>query len=654
MNKWTPFILLALIVLLGSFFRFYRLDEKSLWSDELATVATSSGNSIDPAAFLMRNKSFDPVHPVPAGVYRLKATQIQNPDEPIQPVLSVLRQNVHPPLFFIGMRWVIQTFGLTVYHLRLPAVIFSILGIVLIYGLTLSLLNPNTQKKTEQLKHTTDLTGWTGWNPRVATALLAAFFFACSGYQLNHAQDARQYTLLIDLALLAVLVGIAAVKQTQQKNQAQQIKQSEKGDRFLHPLSLWIVLAFILAVGLYTQYFFLVFVGFMALLLPIYYGLLLQEIPEKSQDTPGKGVSIQKNADTTIIGFSFFRPLLKKEAKSFWLCYGLMFLLMALLFLPWLPYFQTQMQFYSAAGHYTAGLWSVIQLPEKLWRILCDFVIPATSWGKGFIALLLVAFAFLKKTKRHSAFLMVIALWLFAVIGGQIVLDCIKQTHTATIRRYLILASPAWTMLLAYAAVECTTVGIKMGITMADSLRKKGLAWLLVISVSALVLHDGLFYLFQKHTSSDEFKQAAAYINQTAGLQKTGLRDFNDLSQGDFQKRQGTQPPVVLVNKSGVMAAGMAFYLNPEILIRGVSLLSSKPGKTQQTIQTLVSGLSLHKTPSAPQVLPPVDLFLVFSHAARSTKKSFPAVFYDYGYQPCEKKKFPGVTVVYLRYKLCN
>jgi mannosyltransferase len=87
-GKLEPYLIIAILIL-GSFLRFYNLGEKSLWSDEIASVRDSQS-------------------------------------------LGTALNAGHPPLFFIVLN-IFRYFGNEEFLLRLPSAIFGILTILLIY-----------------------------------------------------------------------------------------------------------------------------------------------------------------------------------------------------------------------------------------------------------------------------------------------------------------------------------------------------------------------------------------------------------------------------------------------------------------------------------------------------------------------------------------
>lgn len=536
MKKPFLWILLVLVVL-GAAARLYRPDEKSLWSDEIATIATSMGNSIDPDAYTLRQERFDPPAPVTAEVYREKALQSHGAGNVAQTV-QVLKANVHPPLFFALMNLWIHAVAPDPGLLRLPAILFGLLAIPLMYCLALRLADLSP--------------GEFSANSRQTFALLATGMMALSAYQVDHAQDARQYTLLILLSLSAIWLVLHIIRQA---------------GRDWWP---WLALALVLACGLYTQYFFMWFTGF-------------------------------------VLAYLAWQG---RQDRGFLLKLAGLAMLVAVLFWPWLDVFKVQMAFFKSVGHYTAGLWKPLQLPEKLWRIVCDFFLPSSPVGKGLplVILVYVILARLVVPKSEmqgkrgfiSPVLVLLLGWLLAIIGGQVALDILKQTHTATIRRYLLLASPACYLLMAYALVW-----------LRQTLRNTQAAWLpwgLSALLLGLMTFDTVAMLKWDHTSSDEFRQAAGWINASAGA--------DDL---------------VLVNKSGAMAVGMAYYLQPKTRMWGldvpnVNLLAPESAFMKQLGSHLED-----------------RLWLVFSHAAPSTQHRLSAWLTEKGYHRQQMRKFPGV-----------
>jgi hypothetical protein len=546
-QPWA-WLVFALILTLGTSARFYKLDEKSLWSDEIATIATSLGNPIDPDAYRLRGEQFDPPAPVPASVYKARATQSHGAGN-LGRTTEVLKANVHPPLFFWLMNLWIHRFGLEPGLLRVPAALFGVLSIVLLFTVSLRLADLDPVHF--------------GGNRREGFALLASAMLALSAYQIDHAQDARQYTLLLCFALAAVWLALDLVK--------------KQGQCFWR----WGLLALVLSAGLYSQYFFLLFVVF-------------------------------------VFAVLFWQG---RFQKTVWVGGLVCLVLIGLLLLPWLSVFREQLVFLKMAGHYTSGLWNPIQLPEKLWRIFCEFFLPDNKAGKWFPLLILLSWGGSawwdsKRNRNHtprkalvfSPVLSFSLAWLAFLVGEQILLDLVKNTHTATIRRYLFLVSPASYLLLAYALCDISR-------RLKSSCGRR-FSMLLTTFLVILMGLDAFNTLFKAHTSSDEFKQAAERINQFSGP--------HDL---------------VLVSKTGAMAVGLAYYLKPKTRMLGVDVQNAQDLNAESSLLMKLS-----------RTLPTADrqgrVWLVFSHTATSTRDRLQTWLRQHHYKTGPEFKVPGVRVL--------
>jgi hypothetical protein len=544
-QPWA-WLVLALILTLGASARFYKLEEKSLWSDEIATIATSLGNSIDPDAYRLRGERLDPPEPVPASVYKAMATQSHGAGN-LGRTTGVLKANVHPPLFFWLMNLWIHGFGLDPGLLRVPAALFGVLSIVLLFAVSLRLADLDPVHL--------------GGNRREGFALLASAMLALSAYQIDHAQDSRQYTLLLCLSLTAVWLALDLAKKQRQS--------------FVR----WGLLALVLAAGLYSQYFFLLFVVF-------------------------------------VFAVLFWQGRLQ---KAVWVGGLVCLVLIGVLLLPWMSVFREQLVFLKMAGHYTSGLWNPIQLPEKLWRVFCEFFLPDSKTGKWLPFLILLGWggSVWWDAKRNqtrpkawvfSPVLAFLLAWLAFLVGEQILLDLVKNTHTATIRRYLFLVSPVSYLLLAYALCAISRH--------LESSRGRWFSVLLTTLLMILMSVDAFYTLFKTHTSSDEFKQAAERINQFSGP--------HDL---------------VLVSKTGAMAVGLAYYLKPETRMLGVDVSSAQDLEAEAPLLMKLT-----------RILPAPDarsrVWLVFSHTAASTRDRLQGWLAQHHYQTGPEFKVPGVRVL--------
>jgi mannosyltransferase len=141
-KKNIVWLLLIVIVLLGSFIRFYHLDQESLWTDEMVTLDH------------VREKSF-------SGLYK-----------------SVESKELMGPGYFILLKKWTFFFGETEFSLRFLSAFFDSLSIILVY-----------------------LIGRKIFNHKIG--ILSSLFFSTTMLQIVYAQEARPYSLFGFLVLLS-------------------------------------------------------------------------------------------------------------------------------------------------------------------------------------------------------------------------------------------------------------------------------------------------------------------------------------------------------------------------------------------------------------------------------------------------------------------
>ncbi|MCL2932016.1 MAG: glycosyltransferase family 39 protein [Trichodesmium sp. MAG_R03] len=200
-------ILLIIAITLGIGFRFFHLDKKVYWHDEVYTSLRAAGfnrtdldrelfqNQIIPAQQLQK---YQQIQPQSTFIGTLKSLTIENPH--------------HPPLYYLMARLWMQKFGGSLTASRsLPALI-SLLSLPLIYIL-----------------------GWQLFNSHL-TALLATTFLALSPFETLFAQTARQYSLVTVLVISSSILLLQALDYRSWKN--------------------WGLYSIISTIGLYTHLFF--------------------------------------------------------------------------------------------------------------------------------------------------------------------------------------------------------------------------------------------------------------------------------------------------------------------------------------------------------------------------------------------------------------
>ena len=135
---------LVLMVLVGSFLRFYMLGSESIWLDEAASLQYAEEN-----------------------VLKLFSGEIHDPG--------------NPSLYYLLLHFWIQLFGVGEVGLRSLSAVFGILGIPLIYMLGRKLFDAET-------------------------GLMAAFLLSVSSFHIYFSQEARMYSLAMFLTLFSALL----------------------------------------------------------------------------------------------------------------------------------------------------------------------------------------------------------------------------------------------------------------------------------------------------------------------------------------------------------------------------------------------------------------------------------------------------------------
>lgn len=152
-NHFTTFSL-TIIVLIGAFFRINNLASKSLWMDEIGQVLVASSGSV----FSVIDKS---------------------------------KFHLSPPLDYIILHYFLY-FGDSDFIVRLPAAVFGILSIILIYKVGKILFSEKE-------------------------GLVCAFLLSISPMAIWYSQEGRMYSLFMFLSLLSLFFFIK-VLQTQEEN----------------------------------------------------------------------------------------------------------------------------------------------------------------------------------------------------------------------------------------------------------------------------------------------------------------------------------------------------------------------------------------------------------------------------------------------------
>jgi uncharacterized membrane protein len=212
MKPFRRLWLLLLILLVGTGLRFWNLDSKPLWLDEVITSLFSLGQSFD-------RLPLDRALPLA----ELDQIFVLNPATTCpQIVQNVSTQSVHPPLFFCWMhQWMVGLSGVPlpwVWKLRSLPAIAGVVAILAIYCLNRMAFFPRA-------------------------GLVGSALMAVSPFAVYLSQEARHYTTPMLLVILA-LMGLYQIHQDLLQQR-------------LRPL-IWLGWIAVNSLGFYVHYFFLI------------------------------------------------------------------------------------------------------------------------------------------------------------------------------------------------------------------------------------------------------------------------------------------------------------------------------------------------------------------------------------------------------------
>lgn len=213
-RRW---LLLALVGV-AVFFRFYALDRKVYWHDEVFTSLAVAGHTVEEV-----NRRLPPNSVVTAA--DLQRLQRIDQDKNALSVISSLAVEFpeHPPLYFVLARLWAQLFGDSASSLRALSAVFGVLALPCVFWLSRELFG-------------SERAAW------VAVALVAV-----SPFQVLYAQEARQYSLLA-VFILSSSAALLRASRRQAKADWLIYAASLAAGFYTHPLFALVVLAH----GLYT------------------------------------------------------------------------------------------------------------------------------------------------------------------------------------------------------------------------------------------------------------------------------------------------------------------------------------------------------------------------------------------------------------------
>lgn len=176
----------AAVIALGLFFRFYKIDEKLLWHDELATRVFAAGYTVDEwKKALYTGEIFD--------VAEVQNYQKHNPARSVAGAVRDLAENdpQHPPLYYVLTRIWVGLFGDGIGTLRALSALLSIFGAAGIYWLAFELFQHRR------------------------AAWIAVCLYAVSPFFVLYAQEAREYAFWGALIVCSCAALLRAIRRTE-------------------------------------------------------------------------------------------------------------------------------------------------------------------------------------------------------------------------------------------------------------------------------------------------------------------------------------------------------------------------------------------------------------------------------------------------------
>lgn len=172
--SWRYWAVLCAILAIGAGLRVYHIGHESLWVDEIYMLEYSAGHCHAEFA-LPQNRVME--HPP-------RLTSLANA-APVWKIPVTLREDQHPPLYYVLLRLWRGAFGSSEAGLRSLSVVVSLVSIVLLFDVGRRLFSPGA-------------------------ALWACALMAVAQAEIRYAQEARSYALLTTavLAAAAALVRI--------------------------------------------------------------------------------------------------------------------------------------------------------------------------------------------------------------------------------------------------------------------------------------------------------------------------------------------------------------------------------------------------------------------------------------------------------------
>lgn len=251
-------VMMAGLLAIGIFFRFYHLDYKVYWYDETQTSLRLSGHTLSD----LERQVFQGQVIAVAELHR--QYQYPNPDRGLPDVLRSLAGNPeHSPLYFLWARGWLQTFGSSIAVIRSLSAGLSLLVLPLTYWLVME------------------------WVQSRSVAWMAVLLTAVSPFHVLYAQEAREYSLWIVTVLLSSALFLRSLRRP--------------------TWSHWLLYGISVALGLYTHPF--------AAFVSVSHGLYWLSL--RGQWALSKGRLLAAYGLASAIGLSLFSPWLVVILQNF-------------------------------------------------------------------------------------------------------------------------------------------------------------------------------------------------------------------------------------------------------------------------------------------------------------------------------------------------
>lgn len=251
-------VIIAGLLAIGIFFRFYHLDHKVYWYDETQTSLRLSGHTqtdLEQQVFQGQVISVAELH---------RRYQYPNSDRSLPDVMRSLAGNPeHSPLYFLWARGWLQTFGPSIAVIRSLSAWLSVLALPLTYWLVME------------------------WIQNRSVAWMAVFLTAVSPFHVLYAQEAREYSLWIVTVLLSSALFLRSLRQPTWIN--------------------WLLYGISVALGLYTHPF--------SAFVSVSHGLYLLGL--RGQWILSQGRLLAAYGLASAIGLSLFSPWLGVILQNF-------------------------------------------------------------------------------------------------------------------------------------------------------------------------------------------------------------------------------------------------------------------------------------------------------------------------------------------------